>query len=150
MRCFKCGILGHYAAECRKPRRARELKQEVNIATIEDDETALLLEKFEKNGKDLDVLNKGKVTPKLVTTNQEKIRESNTWYLYNGARNHMTGDKSKFNVLNEEISGNVRFGDRSTIRIEGKGSIKFSCKNWKKELFRMFITFQLCATTSSS
>lgn len=51
VRRFNCGILGHYAAECRKPRRARELKQEVNIATIEDDEPALLLAKLDKTKK---------------------------------------------------------------------------------------------------
>ncbi|XP_074374773.1 uncharacterized protein LOC141715191 [Apium graveolens] len=27
VRCFNCGIMGHYAAECRKPRRGRELNQ---------------------------------------------------------------------------------------------------------------------------
>ncbi|XP_074324274.1 uncharacterized protein LOC141661189 [Apium graveolens] len=102
VRCFNCGISGHYTAECRKPRQAREFKQEVNIAKVEDDEPALFLAKFERNEKNQAVLNKAE-----VTTNQEVVGKSNTWYLDNGPSNHMTGDKSKFNVFNEEVSGNA-------------------------------------------
>ncbi|WOG86064.1 hypothetical protein DCAR_0205261 [Daucus carota subsp. sativus] len=145
VRCFNCGILGHYAAECRKPRRARELKQEVNIATIEDDEPALLLAKLDKTEKNLVLLNNEEVKPKLVASGHEKVGESNIWYSDNGASNHMTGHKSKFNVLNEEISGNVRFGDGSTIKIEGKGTIKFRCKNGEERtLYDVYYIPTLC------
>ena len=42
------------------------------------------------------------------------------WYLDNGARNHMTGNHSNFNKIDETITGKVRFGDDSRIDIKGK------------------------------
>nr|KAJ0217724.1 hypothetical protein LSAT_V11C300103190 [Lactuca sativa] len=41
----------------------------------------------------------------------------------------MTGDKSKFKNLNESIHGFVKFGNESKVRIEGKGSVVFRCKD---------------------
>lgn len=57
------------------------------------------------------------------------------WYLDNGASSHMTGFKSKFTELNEKISGVVSFGDGSTVKIEGKGSVSFVCKNGETRTF---------------
>ena len=42
IKCYNCNIFGHYASECSKPRREREMRKEVNIAVMEDDEPALL------------------------------------------------------------------------------------------------------------
>ncbi|XP_071740040.1 uncharacterized protein [Rutidosis leptorrhynchoides] len=50
-------------------------------------------------------------------------------YLDNGASNHMTGAKKSFSELDESITGHVRFGDGLKVRIAGKGSILFKCKN---------------------
>lgn len=46
----------------------------------------------------------------------------------------MTGDQLKFHELDEMISGQVRFGDGSTVAIMGKGSILFDCKNGDQRL----------------
>ena len=40
MRCFNCQAYGHFAYECRKPRREQK---EVNLSKIQDDEPALLV-----------------------------------------------------------------------------------------------------------
>ena len=56
------------------------------------------------------------------------------WYLDNGASNHMTGDRSKFHELDGSVTGNVRFGDGSSVAILGKGSILFDCKNSDQKL----------------
>lgn len=50
------------------------------------------------------------------------------WYLDNGASNHMTGDLQKFIELDRAVSGKVRFGDNSTIEIQGRGTIVFEGK----------------------
>ena len=50
-----------------------------------------------------------------------------TWYLNNGARNHMTGNRKKFQKLDEVISLKVKFGDGSPVEIQGKGTILFDC-----------------------
>ncbi|XP_074322797.1 uncharacterized protein LOC141659768 [Apium graveolens] len=62
-------------------------------------------------------------------------RLSQVWYLDNGASNYMTGDKIKFSMLDEGITGEVKFGDGSTVNIKGKGSITFKCKNKEERIF---------------
>lgn len=58
-----------------------------------------------------------------------KGTEESTWYLDNGASNHMTGHQEKFEKLDRTVKGEVKFGDGSLVQIEGKGSIKIVCKN---------------------
>ena len=82
------------------------------------------------------LVNEDKVTPKLTKAGQDKQVESNLWYLDNGASNHMTGQRSKFRDLDEKITGQVKFGDGSMVRIKGKGSISFKCKTGEERLLK--------------
>lgn len=104
VRCFNCNLLCHYAAECKRPKRDKESKEEVNIAQIPDDEPALLLNECEGKKESTILVNEDKVTPKLNKTGQDKQVELNLWYLDNGASNHMTGQRSKFRDLDEKIT----------------------------------------------
>lgn len=129
VRCFNCNLMGHYAAECRKPRRGNETRTESNLNQIEeDDEPALLLAKLEEKHDSLVLLNENSVLPRLDPNVKHK-GESSIWYLDNGASNHMTGLRSKFKELDENVSGLVKFGDGSTVGIKGKGTVIFCCKN---------------------
>lgn len=134
MRCFNCNILGHYVAECKRPRREKNQRPEVNLAQIKDDEPALLLSEVDGNKTKMVLLNELKVTPTLETT-RERRRMSQLWYLDNGASNHMTGDKTKFAKLDEDVTGEVRFGDGSTVCIKGRGSISFKCETGEEKVF---------------
>lgn len=130
LRCFNCQGHGHFAAECRKPRRERDKEQkvetEVNLTHVQDDEPALLMLECGKEMKTKLLLNEEDMRPRLNAGKQE---ESNMWYLDNGASNHMTGSRSKFKTLDETVTGQVRFGDGSRVDIKGKGSVGFKCKN---------------------
>lgn len=75
------------------------------------------------------LINKTHVVPKLSQNGEEKQLESNIWYLDNGATNHMTGQYSKFDKLDKNVTGQVKFGDGSMVQIKGKGSIVLKCKN---------------------
>lgn len=57
----------------------------------------------------------------------------------------MTGDKEKFVELDQRITGLVKFGDGSTVKIEGKGTIIFRCKNEEvRKLHEVFYIPTLC------
>ncbi|XP_074351571.1 uncharacterized protein LOC141690694 [Apium graveolens] len=74
------------------------------------------------------LLNEEKVFPDISRDGSTKS-DNNLWYLDNGASHHMTGHREKFSELNKNVTGNVRFGYGSTVKIEGKGMIVFKCKN---------------------
>lgn len=99
------------------------------MAQITDDEPALLLTECGEKGEVMMLVNEESVVPKLQSEVGDKHDESNLWYLDNGASNHMTAEKSKFIELKEEVKGQVKFGDGSTVSIQGKGIICFKCKN---------------------
>ncbi|XP_074362998.1 uncharacterized protein LOC141703361 [Apium graveolens] len=111
---------------CKKPKRDKEQREEANMVQVPDDEPALLLTECDEGEKNVMLINEEKVSPKINKGAGEVV--SNLWYLDNGASNHMTGQKSKFKELNEEIKGQVKFGDGSLVQIKGKGSIAIQCK----------------------
>lgn len=148
IRCYNCQNYGHIAADCRKPKRNKdtrqENKQEAHLSQTEDDEPALLLAKHDKED-EVVMLNESGMMPKLKTGANEMGVGSNIWYLDNGASNHMTGDKSKFKELDAAVTGRVKFGDGSTVQIEGKGSIIFKCKNGEERaLHEVYYIPTLC------
>lgn len=51
------------------------------------------------------------------------------WILDSGASNHMTGLRSAFSDIDSKITGNVQLGDGSIMRIGGRGTVMFACKN---------------------
>jgi hypothetical protein len=74
------------------------------------------------------VVHEDHVWPRLMLAGNGAAA-GDVWYLYNGASNHMTGDRRKFQELDETVTGQVRFGDASSVQIIEKGSILFSFKN---------------------
>lgn len=72
-------------------------------------------------------LDERKVVPELHLTGGGETA-NDTWFLDNGASNHMTGDARKFEVLDRSVTRKVRFRDGSSVEIEGKGTILFKCK----------------------
>ncbi|XP_013601206.1 PREDICTED: uncharacterized protein LOC106308606 [Brassica oleracea var. oleracea] len=76
-------------------------------------------------------LNEDTVMPRKLETHTEG---DNMWYLDNGASNHMSGNIEYFSLLDEKVTGKVRFGDDSRIDIKGKCSIVFINNEGKKKI----------------
>ncbi|XP_074376730.1 uncharacterized protein LOC141718249 [Apium graveolens] len=150
IRCFNYQLYGHYAADCRRPKKVREFKQEANMAQVEDEESALLLANHVEEKGNMMLLNEMAIAPKLAKNESARNTSSSLWYLDNGASNHMTRYKSKFRELNEDITGKVRFGDGSTVKIEGKGMVILKCKNGEdKALTEVYYIPTLCSNIIS-
>lgn len=100
--------------------------------THEDEPMLLIVEVGETNVESM-LLKEESMIPKL-RSNTEGQRESQVWYLDNGASNNMTGQRGKFKELDERVSGKVKFGDGSTVNIQGKGTVAFKCKNGEERV----------------
>lgn len=105
-----------------------------------------MLTEFNQNSGDIILLNEEKVVPSFDQKEGVKV-DKNMWYLDNGASNHMTGHREKFSELNESITGQVRFGDGSTVKIKEKVRLFLSVRMEKNIHLEMFILSPRCATT---
>ena len=56
------------------------------------------------------------------------------WFIDNGCSSHMTRDQRKFVNLRKK-GGNVAFGDDSSTKILGKGTVKLGSENVKAGKF---------------
>ncbi|KAL8107151.1 hypothetical protein AgCh_023813 [Apium graveolens] len=122
--CFNCQCHGHFAVECRRLRKERETPKEANMSNVQEDEPALLIAEVGQTDNEVMLLKEDALMEKLQT-NIEGQRESQVWYLDNGASNHMTGQRGKFKELDERVSGKVKIGDGSTVCIMRKGTVAF-------------------------
>ena len=121
--CFCCDKTGHYAYNC--PDRLLKLQE------VHENDNESTREAEELMVHEIVYLNEGNVIPRRFETHTDG---DNMWYLDNGASNHMSGNREFFSVLDEHVTGKVRFGDDSRIDIKGKGSIIFIGKEGKKKI----------------
>ncbi|KAG7588970.1 Zinc finger CCHC-type [Arabidopsis suecica] len=119
--CYRCDKPGHYASVC--PERKQNNQEANKVETIEADGALYMHE--------IVFLNEENLIPRKY---EKEKKEEGTWYLDNGASNHMTGVKSFFSELNENIRGKVKFGDGSCVDIGGIGSILFEGKTGEQSL----------------
>ncbi|KAL8158024.1 hypothetical protein AgCh_002654 [Apium graveolens] len=67
VRCFNCQGHGHFAAECRRPRKERETPKEANLSNIQEDELALLIAEVGQTDNEVMLLKEDALVPKLCT-----------------------------------------------------------------------------------
>ncbi|KAD4584276.1 hypothetical protein E3N88_21877 [Mikania micrantha] len=123
-RCYNCDKVGHFAADCWAPKKA---EGEANLAREDEDHTVLMA----ACSKELIMLNEENVFPNRYA---EDKSDADTWYLDNGASNHMTGNKEYLCELDEKTARKVKFGDGSAVEIKGKGSVLFQGRQGDQRL----------------
>jgi hypothetical protein len=60
----------------------------------------------------------------------KECKEEDEWFIDSGCSSHMTRDQRKFVILKKK-GGNVAFGDDSSTKILGKGTVKLGSENVK-------------------
>ena len=113
IKCYNCQKMGHFADEC----HAEKVK----------DEKSNLVEEFEEESA-LMILSDSEFSERLLQGNGDDVN-CDLWYLDIGASSHMTSVKSFFHFINKDEARNVNFGDGSSIKYEGRGTINVICKN---------------------
>jgi transposase InsO family protein len=142
--CKNCGKRGHWAKDCRSKPKA----QQAYVAQEEDEEPALLLAKVQLDpprprvAAPTNVVSPPSAPRALSPMGELAVVEAKVfaqldgggehdpamWILDTGATNHMTGSRSAFAELDTAVTGTVRFGDGSVVRIEGRVTVLFSCR----------------------
>jgi hypothetical protein len=56
------------------------------------------------------------------------------WCLDTGATHHMTGRREFFTELDSDVRGSVKFGDASSVKIKGVGSVIFTVESGEHRL----------------
>nr|GEW42609.1 serine/threonine-protein kinase HT1-like [Tanacetum cinerariifolium] len=64
----------------------------------------------------------------------KETNKNSLWYLDNEASNHMSGVREHFKEIDEKVSGKVKLGDGSYIKIKEKGSILIECEDEKQRI----------------
>ena len=129
-KCFKCHKYGHYANRCPGEKKEEEghcAKAKEPMMLLAEMAASGLLEHPPRSQVQRVFLNVAKIVPELHLSDGGDP-SGNIWYLDNGTSNHMTGDMQKFRDLDRAIYGKVRFGNDSTIEIQGRGTIVFQGK----------------------
>lgn len=122
--------MNHYASE----RHGKWRDDEAHLTRIVNKEPTLLLTmshggaRTRQEWHDAALLNEERT---LLDRHHDNKKEENEdlWYLDNGASNHMSGHRVKFQELNEAVIGRVRLSDGPTVQILGKGIVMFTYKN---------------------
>ncbi|KAJ8646671.1 hypothetical protein MRB53_008419 [Persea americana] len=96
MECYRCHQLGHFRYECPSGNK------ETNYAELDEEEEMLLMSYVELY----------------------KARREDAWFLDSGCSNHMCGDRTMFNELNENFRHSVKLGNNTKMDVVGKGSVK--------------------------
>lgn len=94
--CYQCHRLGHFRYKC--PRN-----NEANYAEF-DEEAEMLLMSY------VDLF---------------EAKRQDAWFLDSGCSNHMCGDRTMFNELDEKFRHSVKLGNNTKMDMMGKGSVKF-------------------------
>ncbi|XP_076907580.1 uncharacterized protein LOC143564077 [Bidens hawaiensis] len=121
-RCTNCNKLGHVIKEC----WFLDEQPTANMAADSDDsheegEQRLFMALIEDQ-------------VSLMADSAGNITPSHLWFLDSRASNHMTGCKESFTTMDDKFNISIRLGDKKTLVVEGKGTVKITTPNGSSRL----------------
>jgi transposase InsO family protein len=154
--CRYCGARGHWARECPKRRRDAahlaqvEAEQEAHtllVATVVEEVNASTFSPSRPTAAPTTHLDESRL---FIQLGEEGDSATTRWILDSCASNHMPGARSAFAELDDGVRGTVRFGDGSSVAIEGRDTMLFKCKTGEhQKLTRVYHIPRLTANIIS-
>jgi transposase InsO family protein len=131
--CHNYGTLGHWAKECRQPRRGQ-----AHVAQVEE-ELALLLAHASivlslAASATTALLHLDEPRAHALLSNGSSSDKTDGWCLDTGATHHMTGRRELFTQLDSDVRDSGKFRDASGVEIKGVGSIIFVAESGEHRL----------------
>nr|AAX95066.1 retrotransposon protein, putative, unclassified [Oryza sativa Japonica Group]ABA91624.1 retrotransposon protein, putative, unclassified [Oryza sativa Japonica Group] len=140
-KCRNCGKLGHCAKDC----RSKPKQEQAHVVQDEDEPTLMLMtgsciDEVEETGAQCATPSPlaPQPRPDVIELVEQKVftalddatdHDNKCWILDTGASNHMTGSRAAFSDIDTNVAGNVWLGDSLLVRIGGRGTVLFACKN---------------------
>nr|GEZ09314.1 hypothetical protein [Tanacetum cinerariifolium] len=112
--CYNYGKSGHYARDCRLPKRVEE---STNLVIKEEKVDSIVMMVSE------DVKEEAKVDDSVMMTYVDDVVIETVWYLDTAASNHMCGDKHLFVEMKDRVDGCVSFSDNLKNNIISLGKL---------------------------
>ncbi|GAU24928.1 hypothetical protein TSUD_311630 [Trifolium subterraneum] len=113
IQCYNCNKYGHYASECKAPKKKKSQNTEAEANVAEDGSTS-----------EDDV--------SFMVTITDETAESMVWYFDTGCSNHMTGNKSILTDFNKRLNTRIELANGNFIAAEGMGNVVIQRSNGKK------------------
>ncbi|GKE60118.1 retrovirus-related pol polyprotein from transposon TNT 1-94 [Tanacetum coccineum] len=110
--CYKWGKSGHYARDCRLPKRVEE---NMNLVIEEEKVDGIVMIAYEEV-----------VEEEVLIAYEDVIGIDTQWYLDTAARIYMCSDKGLFLDTKEVVDRSVPFSDEAKVQVKEAGTICFS------------------------